>query len=96
MFAKWINDKLSELCVKSLEGKWDYDSKAALSDTCNFCDNCNFYCNECICPPEICAKHASEGYIHVLMTDFDDETTIDCLDTYEIEHMRELFKKYIL
>ena len=96
-FVKWVNTALSNLCKKSLRLKWNYDERdSKIDDFCPFCYHCDHNCNECICPPEICAKHASEGYISEISEDYGEDTTIYCISDYEIEHMRELFKKYIL
>ncbi len=77
-----------ELATLCLEEKWlpnQAENHNSLREWCPFCADVNVVCSICKCPPIICAKHATEGYIGQLNDLYDDETELCAVDS-EIYH----------
>lgn len=60
--------KVSDLCEKSLQEKWNQITLSKLNEKCPFCYEVEgrYYklvCGECLCPKEICDAHGDKGYI---------------------------------
>jgi hypothetical protein len=104
----WIRKAISNLAKQSLDDKWYYTSSSKVNKVCPFCDHAHdasttaSMCDFCICPPEICASVAEEGYIadilewfHKKGLDPEDKLVIN-MDDGMFYHMESLFKKWII
>ena len=94
--------KVSELCQKSLDTKWNNLSWKSINNECPFCrvalfkNSAYMNCWDCLCPPEICGKHSRTGFIATLKLKYGSSQQVRRLDRKDLDHMRSLFQKYIL
>lgn len=84
-FPELVEDQkcAQELAKLCLEEKWisnQSENKNDLRSWCPFCADVSVVCSICQCPPEICAQHATEGYIGELNNLYDDETQLCDVD----------------
>jgi hypothetical protein len=68
-----------ELATMAIKEKWtenQQNNHSTLRSWCPFCADVDNQCAWCKCPPEICAKHATEGLIGELNRHFEPQTEL--------------------
>lgn len=87
--------KAWELAKTSLEVKWipnQADNIKFLRSWCPFCEDVHVICEICKCPPEICAKNATEGIIGDLNKKYPIETKLCDIDQEKYQKIVQTFQ----
>jgi hypothetical protein len=90
---------IEELATECLNEKWlvnQCENHNSLRAWCPFCADANVICSICRCPPNICAKHATEGLIGKLNAIYDDEIELCNVDSEIYSQIVQAFQNLLI